>query len=315
MRIRPTALGWKGLLLLGALECAYLATAYSNLFFLLITFCLSIGALGAWWTFANLRGLRVVRLDIAGAAAGRSRDVTCVLAARRSRCDLQVGLVLADGVAACGHTTRVDGQREVAGTLPPRPRSIEPVRALRLWSHFPLGLFVARVDLPIEAEVVTWPDPAAATAASHASVEAGRMPIGRSASVQELRPFRAGDALGDVHWKATARRGQPVVKEREREGDRMRTFVLDRRVTPAALESALAVLTGAVLAARQGQSLRLLSQGANLTLTPDGGGVSAALRWLATASPLPADAPPPPSAHGAVHLPQPQRREPAEVPT
>ena len=313
MRIRPTALGWKGLLLLGALECAYLATAYSNLFFLLITFCLAIGALGAWWTLANLRGLRVVRLDMPGAAAGRSRDLTCVLAAPRSRCDLHVGLVLADGVAACGHATRIDGQHKVSGTLPPRPRSVEPVRALRLWSHFPLGLFVARVDLPIDAEVVTWPDPEAATAPNHASTENGRLPLARSASVQELRPFRAGDSLGDVHWKASARRGQPVVKEREREGDRLRTFVLDRRATPAALESGLAALAGAVLAAREGQALRLLSQGADLKLTHDDSGASAALRWLAAASPLPADAPPPPSAPGAVHLPP--RRDAVEVST
>lgn len=312
MRIRPTALGWKGLLLLAALECAYLATAYSNLFFLLITFCIAVGALGAWWTLANLRGLGVVRIDLAGGAAGRPRDVTCVLKTTRRRGDLQLGLVLADGVVACGRAADVDGQREITGTLSARPRGVEPVRAVRVWSHFPLGLFVARVDLPIAAELVTWPDPDATGAADRALVETGRMPIARSASVQELRPFRAGDSLGDVHWKASARRGEPVVKEREREGDRRRTFVLDRRCPPAALEPALAVLAGAVLAARHGQALRILSQGVDLVLTSDGSGASAALRWLATAAALPADAPAPPGADGAVRLPT--RRASQEVP-
>jgi uncharacterized protein (DUF58 family) len=33
------------------------------------------------------------------------------------------------------------------------------------------------------------------------------------AEVRGLRPYRAGDALRDVHWRTTARRGEPMVRE------------------------------------------------------------------------------------------------------
>jgi uncharacterized protein (DUF58 family) len=33
------------------------------------------------------------------------------------------------------------------------------------------------------------------------------------AEVRGVRPYRAGDALRDVHWRTTARRGEPMVRE------------------------------------------------------------------------------------------------------
>ena len=56
--IRPTALGVKGVLLFVALELAFFATDYSNLFFLLLAFSSALGALGAAWSWQNLRNVR-----------------------------------------------------------------------------------------------------------------------------------------------------------------------------------------------------------------------------------------------------------------
>lgn len=307
MRIRPTELGWKGLLLLLALEGAFLATAYSNLFFLLIAFCVALGALAAFWTWRNLRGLTVRRLVVPSAAAGLARPVQIDLAAPRPCADVRVELLLEGGAVPVGALAMVGATTTLAGTLPGRARGLVAITGVRLSSRFPLGLFVARCDVPCDAEVVTYPAPTSASArpdARAAMAGDGHQRFTRSATAAELRPFRTGDSLGDVHWKATARRGQPVVKERDREGDAACVLVVDRRCAAAALDLALSAAAAAVLQSRTGSaSLRLLSQEAAFTLGQDPAAVEPALRWLAGAAPLPADAPPPPRAAGAVRLP------------
>lgn len=306
MRIRPTELGWKGLLLLAALECAFVATSYSNLFFLLIVFCIAVGTLAATWTIANLRGLRVVRVDVPLAAAGDARTVACELQARRPRSDLHLELLLDGASLPTASAPFVANSSTVTGTLPPRERGVGRVRGVRVTSRFPLGLFVARVDLPAAGDVATYPEPEGRRAGRRGAADGAHnvQHVQRGAGVQELRPFRAGDSLGDVHWKATARRGEPVVKEREREGSRARVFVLDRRCAPDELERALGVLAGAVLDARAaGGALRVLSQDAAFVVDAARGEHDAVLRWLASADTLDAGAAPPPRAAGALRLP------------
>jgi uncharacterized protein (DUF58 family) len=104
-----------------------------------------------------------------------------------------------------------------------------------------------------------------------------------------------------MHWKATARRGTAVVKEREPDADQALLVVLDRRVAPAALEVALAQVCERVLSARdQGRNLRLCSQGFDSGPAPR---TESLLRWLATAAPLPGTDPAPPKLPGALQLP------------
>ena len=308
MRIRPTELGCKGLMLLGALELAFLATSYSNLFFLLITFCCVLGALGIVWAITNLRAVEVALVDVPPAAAGAPRPVLVELRARgRGALDLAVELRLGRTAVEIAHRDHVDGVVRLAGELPPRARGIVPVTTVQLATRHPFGFFVARRVVRIPAlELVTHPAPHAGRAnGSHGDAGDRQAPNGDPApSVAGLRPFRPGDAPNAVHWPATARRGTPIVKERDHEaGDRC-DLVLDRRGDGAPFEAALATATGLLLAAHaQGRSVRLRSQDTDLRLPPDRAGAHHGLRWLAAATPLPADAPPPPPAPGAVRLP------------
>ncbi len=253
MRIRPTELGCKGLLLFAALAVAFFATAYSNLFFLLLLFCVALGALAAVWTAGNLRGLQLVRLELPLAAAGDERAVACTLRAQRARTDLRLELLLERARLPLGHAASVAGTAVVPGVLPAVARGVQRVRGVRVSTRHPLGLFVARIDLPFAGELVTHPAPRWATASRRGGGagdgDAAALHGHRSATAIELRPFRTGDALADVHWRATARRGAPVVKERERESAGARTVVLDRRCSDAELERGLAGATAAVLAA------------------------------------------------------------------
>jgi uncharacterized protein (DUF58 family) len=42
-----------------------------------------------------------------------------------------------------------------------------------------------------------------------------------------IREFRSGDDMRKIHWKSTARRGEPMIRQEERRSDPMTTVVLD----------------------------------------------------------------------------------------
>jgi uncharacterized protein (DUF58 family) len=303
----------KGLVLLATLELAFLATSYSNLFFLLLAFSGVLGLLGAWWAVTNVRGIAVRRVDVPMAAAGSARDVELeVDTGARRRFDLTFELARecvpakTRELLEIAHATQAASITKLAGTLAAQPRSVAPVTGLAITSHFPFGFFRARLRLPLDLELVTHPQPDDAAAA--ARVAAGDRDTAaargrRGSTLAGLRPFRTGDAMADVHWKASARRGTAIVKEREPEAAPAMRVVLDRRCDAEALEHGLARIAGMVLAARHGRPLELLSQAAVFTVDPERGGAAAALRWLAGASTLPPDAEPPPRIAGAVLLP------------
>ncbi len=275
-------------MLFAAMATAFFATAYSNLFFLLLVFCAALGALGAWWTLRNVRAITLQHLSAGYAEAGAMRPVELTLGCRRTRYALDVALVTADGASPIAPQAIVAADARVPANLGGRPRGIAAVTAVRIASRFPLGLFEARVDLPVTAELVTGPDSSRATASLSPCGASGR-----PAELAAVRPFRAGDAVGLVHWKATARRGVPVVKELEPERTDAALVVVDRRGDADALETALATAAANVDAARAaGREFRLCSQDTDLAVRP-ADPLDAVQRWLATAAPLPREAPPP----------------------
>jgi uncharacterized protein (DUF58 family) len=306
--VRPTELGWKGLLLLAALVAAFLATAYSNLFFLLLVFSGGLGGLGLLWTWTNLRGLVPTHVDVPDGPAGTPRPVHVRLHGKlRGHRAVRIALCLPEGIVPVADADELAAETRVAGTLPARDRGIVAIAAVRLTTTFPFGLFVVGRQQHVPAEIVTTPS-AANTAANRAAGDNAGDALAnrgaRSSTIRELRPFRTGDALGDVHWKATARRGSAVVKERERQHDRTTTVVLDRRTDVATLETALATTMAWVEAACTGNgSLRVLSQGADHRVGDGARDTTALARFLAGATVLPDDAPPPPAVPDAVLLP------------
>lgn len=308
LRILPTELGCKGLLLLAALEIAFLATAYSNLFFLLIVFSCVLGGLGAVWGARELRGVQVDVAEPEPGPAGHPRSLRLELRALGRRpLDLAIELRIGKRTYEVGHVDECDGRTTLVGTLPALPRGIATTSAVHVVTRQPFGFFAVRRCFPLQLSIVTHPEPAAATARGSRFGDGGaHASSGRSsgASFSSLRAFRQGDAPNTVHWAATARRGTPMVKEREREAGDARVLRLDRRQPAERFERALAEATASVLAARSdGRPLLLLSQDLDLAVRTDRTSQHSALHWLAAATTLPADAPAPPQRAGAVLLP------------
>jgi uncharacterized protein (DUF58 family) len=81
-----------------------------------------------------------------------------------------------------------------------------------------------------------------------------------------LRPYRAGDDPRDVHWRTSARLGEPVIREYERDRSRALWICLDLRAEPGEpAESAIEIAASiAGAASRRGEPFALATADARV---------------------------------------------------
>lgn len=142
-----------------------------------------------------------------------------------------------------------------------------------LEAHSPLGGFVRRRHFtlaearwvhPAPAHPIPLPDIASGTATS----ASGSSRSGHGTEIYGIREWRSGDAASSVHWRASARRNQLVVMERERPANAALVVVVGAATEGSDWELAVARAAATAVAARRlGQSVSLLS-GAR-EVTPD----------------------------------------------
>jgi uncharacterized protein (DUF58 family) len=129
----------------------------------------------------------------------------------------------------------------------------------------PLGGWVRRNRVRIAESGWVHPAPAVPLRLPEVSTGEiyGRTSISRSGTGQDfygIREWRAGDPSSSVHWRASARRNQLVVMERERPGHPTLVVVSGRVPDDEAAEELLArVASTAVQALREGRSLVLVA--------------------------------------------------------
>jgi uncharacterized protein (DUF58 family) len=147
--------------------------------------------------------------------------------------------------------------RSGTGTLTGRPphRGVVPVLTIELQSAWPLGMVTWRrtrkVELPRPVEVGPLP-------ADTDAIEA--IPVGTAGDgeVRGVRSYVPGDRTRDLHWPATARTGEMMVRETDGPIASQLLIVVDlagpiERVEPAASRAAGLALAGL----RQGLSVVL----------------------------------------------------------
>jgi uncharacterized protein (DUF58 family) len=170
---------------------------------------------------------------------------------------------------------------------------------LRLTTKFPFGLIQKSRDVIDPVEVIVYPSvlplPAAVLRGLPVSSDGNRQRRrSRHGDFFGLRDFRPGDDPRDIHWRTSARRGVPFVRENEDDESALATVVLDnaaRTTATAAATSAafeLAVSQAAAFALellRRGFRVGLVLRGA--TLAGDSGPSQATriLRALALVEP------------------------------
>jgi uncharacterized protein (DUF58 family) len=299
--IRPTALGWKAIAFLAVLTAAFFAAPYQNLYFLLLAFLFTLGAMNAVWTIRNIAGVRGEVAQIGAFPAGTPAPFAVKLdAGSRQRLDLRATLDVEPAGRASTAVDVAKGEACATGEIPPLPRGVHAVRGAWIESTYPLGLLRARRRIAAQGDVVVHPAPASIPNAPGGGAAGLAAALGGGAGANQpsgLRDFRDGDEIRAIHWRATARRGRPVVTEWDASIGEGLELVLDRRADEAALETSLSIVTALTLAARDAKELLTIhTQGLSMTFGPGHATWEELLRVLASAERLPAAAPPPPPA-------------------
>jgi uncharacterized protein (DUF58 family) len=169
---------------------------------------------------------------------------------------------------------------------------------LRLATKFPFGLVQKSRDVSNAAEVIVYP---ALVPVSPAVLRG--LPVRHAGSRQKwrsrdgdffgLRDFRPGDDPRDIHWRTSARKGTPFVRENEDDEGSEATVVLDNAPGAAAeaFEAAVSEAASYALALlARGFRVSLVMRGATLAADTGPPQAKRILRTLALVEPAAADA-------------------------
>jgi uncharacterized protein (DUF58 family) len=171
----------------------------------------------------------------------------------------------------------------------------------RISTRFPFGFIRKSRDIDAPAEVLVYPAlvPVPEALIRGGIAEAARQHmavLSRSGEFHGLREFRQGDDPRDIHWRISARRGRPFVRELEEETGRIVIVVLDTAaplpgsgaVAERAFEDAVSLAASlAVALLRKGLAVGLRTGDSVVPPSAGAGHAAALLSTLALASPQP----------------------------
>ncbi|HIE54346.1 MAG TPA: DUF58 domain-containing protein [Chromatiaceae bacterium] len=220
---------------------------YANNPAFLLTFLLAgIFVQAIFHTWRNLKGLELRWLESHPAFAGETVRVRFLLSdPERDHHSLQ--LAFADNeptLASCA----AGSQTPVEVSFRSRRRGLIRPGRLRVESRYPLGLLRAWSLLETGAEVLVWPRPLREPLATSAPIPESSPEGDRGVGSDDFighRNYHAGDAPGQIHWKAFAAGKGLLVKQFG--GDRVERLWLDFESLPAKdTEIRLSLLSGAI---------------------------------------------------------------------
>ncbi len=280
--ILPTRFGWA----LGLLMFAMLMGSlnFNNNLGLLTTFIVAgLASNSMLLAFRNLQQLNILRTGATPVFAGRTAHLLVTLnnTARRER----PGLELKHDDSTQMFSLGAEQFTEVAVPIATRQRGWQQLGRLRIQTSHPIGLFEAWSWFWPERPILVWPAPAANPPPwpDHAADHIGALPRERADGDEffSLRPWRLGDSLHRVAWKASQRHDSLLSRElRQLQSPDLR---FDLGQTPGAnLEDRISILTAWVLRAHREERSWTLTLGAG-SLGPDRGEqhLHACLRALA----------------------------------
>ena len=213
----------------------------NNVLYLLLGALLGLIALSGWLSERCLQRNEIHRILPASVTAGHSARIEYRIHNTRKGMPT-VALELRDaGVARAHFTTAfaalIEPGRYGSATAEARfdRRGVYRLRTIIASTSYPFGLFSKERDLAVPASITVWPRTDRAVRAPRPAGRRGvRRAAGAGAAVgaergdfRSLRPYRPGDDPRDVHWRTTARRGEPIMREYDRDAAEAYWIVLD----------------------------------------------------------------------------------------
>jgi uncharacterized protein (DUF58 family) len=230
-----------GLLFAGAMATMLLATInYSLALGYVLTFVLvSVGLVSMLHTYRNLSGLvlRPGRGDPVHAGQLAELSMTLVNPSRQPRYALQVEVP--GNQEAVIHDVAADAERMVTVALQTRQRGWMAAPRFTLSTTFPLGLWRGWTYWQPASRILVHPCPESPPAPLPASDLADGEMQDRSRGDDDfsaIRPYREGDSLRRLAWKAMARSGNDDPLTKSFEGGSGGELLLDWRGLPPGLD-------------------------------------------------------------------------------
>jgi uncharacterized protein (DUF58 family) len=230
----------------------------NNLLYLLLGALLGTIVLSGWLSEESVRPLRVVRQLPRGATAGQPAWIRYQVRhgeRRAAACAVTIREARYPGAAFLPLLRPGESDSVTAEHLFAR-RGVYRLEWITLATRFPFGLFLKERDIRQPAELVVWPRTdrpvrpirRAGGRAPRAEPTRALPAAGERGSFRGLRPYRPGDEPRDVHWRSTARAGEPIIREFDRAGEGEPWFCLDTRGSDGADREEAAVEIAAALA-------------------------------------------------------------------
>lgn len=199
----------------------------NNLLYLALSMNLSLILLSGFLSEWCLRGLsvRVAHASEAFASRDSLLAVTCSAAGKWLPAFSVSVLPVLPGAAKTARFPEIPPGGNDTRVIPYRPewRGPVPSFACVVSTRFPFALFEKSTEVnPRGSSLIVYPEPGAADAeppgAGPGDHSGGRAARGREgASIRGARNHIHSDPVRDIHWKASARLGKWMVKEREAE--------------------------------------------------------------------------------------------------
>lgn len=231
----------------------------NNLVVLVVAALLSLWLLSGLLGILNLRGVTVRRLLPDEAYVGQPVRMVYELRGPGPLPRFEIAVSergTARSAAVCqvllsGQSTAVSGSAVFSRRGPVR------LQGITLRSGFPFRIVERQVDVDAQDEMWVFPEPLPGGVAVDGVGPGTCSPAGAPEDVADIRAYRPGDRIRDVHWPTTARVGRPMVVVRDRAATAP-VWVEVREEPGVDWEQAISRATGAVLeASMRGEAVGL----------------------------------------------------------
>lgn len=206
-----------------------------------LTFLLGgIGMVGILHTFRNLTSIVLRPGRAEPVFAGQLAEFSLVLV-NPGNLERYAIRVIASGMAQeMVADLPPAGDRMVSIALPTERRGWMSIPRLRIWTRYPIGLWRAWSYWQPSMRVLVYPTPEspAPPLPSTVSQAAEGEGLGQGEEdVAAIRPYRAGDSLRRIAWKAVARSGGDDLLSKDFDGGGRGELLLDWQSLPSALDT------------------------------------------------------------------------------
>lgn len=228
---------------LGALAVGFAAiNTGNNLLYLLVGAMLGFIVLSSWLSEKTIQRLEIRRRVPRGVTVGKPVRISYHVSNHKSRLPTLATFLSEDGLPGSAFIPRVlAGETEtVKSENHFVHRGVYALSTLTISTAFPFGMFTKERDLKIPGELMIWPradrpvtlpsSPGGSGRPQELATLAGT--AGARGEYRSLREYRPGDDPKDIHWRSTARRGKPVVKEYDLDAGEALWLCLDTRTEP-----------------------------------------------------------------------------------